>query len=131
METAKPQYSNQTDSEIGGEAVDAAVEAVNEARALALLLRSPRLTVSQVLELLDLGDREFRALVAEHANIRHLLELRRQGALPDAPPTERVCPTCEERYIPYGGARFCSDTCARLASVPGRLPDRAVLPQRD
>lgn len=102
-----------------------------EARALALLLRSPRLSVSQVLELLDLGDREFRALCAEHPNIRHLLELRRQGALPDTAPAERVCPTCGERYTPYGGARFCSDTCARLASVPGRLPERAVLPQRD
>ena len=64
MDTAKQ-------SETGATATDA--------QALALLLRSPRLTVSQVLELLDLGDREFRTLCAEHANIRHLLELRRRG----------------------------------------------------
>lgn len=101
-----------------------------DAQALALLLRSPRLTVSQVLELLDLGDREFRLLCQEHPHIQHLLDLRRRGELKEKPCQERLCPTCDERYQPYGGARFCSDTCARLAKVQTRIPQRAIVPRR-
>ena len=101
-----------------------------DAQALALLLRSPHLSVSQVLELLDLGDREFRDLCARHANIRHLLELRKAGVLEEREARERTCPTCGDRYTPYGGARFCSDTCAKASAIRGRSPQRGVVPDR-
>ena len=85
--------------------------------AAALLLRSPRLSVSLVMELLDISDSEFRALVRENEEISELLEKRRRGELVAEEPEVRTCPGCNDWYIPYGGARFCSDECAKIADI--------------
>ena len=88
--------------------------------AVALLLRSPRLSVSLVLELLDISDAEFRTLVQENEEISALLEQRRRGELTAVEPELRDCPGCGDCYIPYAGARYCSDECARIASLKPR-----------
>ena len=89
--------------------------------ALALLLRSPRLEVSTIIELLDVGDREFREIVKRNTHIATLLDERRCGRLeaPRAEPTQ--CAACDDWFLPYAAARFCSDGCrniARLQRVP-------------
>ena len=91
--------------------------------AAALLLRSPRLSVSLVMDLLDISDSEFRELVRENRKISELLEKRRRGELQAEEPELRTCPGCSDLYIPYGGARFCSDECARIADI--RIHGRA------
>ena len=85
--------------------------------AAALLLRSPRLTVSQIMDLLDIGDAEFRGMTGNSATIRALLEQRRNGEL--APPQAelKTCPGCGEWYLPYAGARYCSDECGRIVRI--------------
>ena len=90
-----------------------------EEKAVALLLRSPRLSPGTILDLLDVGDREFRDMAARNPTIAKLLEARRTGAL--APPTSEPtqCTACGEWFVPYGAARFCSDTC-RTAGRLGR-----------
>ncbi len=94
-----------------------------EEQAAALLLRSPHLSVSEVLELLDLGDQEFKAIAERNSAVARLLESRRRGELPQ-PRSERQvtrqCLTCEEEFLPYAGSRYCSDICARLALVKTR-----------
>ena len=49
--------------------------------AAALLLRSPRFTVTQVMDLLDISDAEFRELIQVNDEISTLLEARRRGEL--------------------------------------------------
>lgn len=88
--------------------------------AAALLLRSPRFSVSLVMELLDISDAEFRALVRENAEVSRLLEQRRRGELQALEPELRTCPGCEDWFIPYGGARYCSDECAKIARIRGQ-----------
>lgn len=102
-------------------------------QALGLLLRSPKLSVSQILELLDLGDREFRLICERNGAVRHLLEARRRGTLEELRERgddERLCLTCEEAFSPYAGARYCSDTCARLALVRSRSATTPRVPKR-
>ena len=53
-----------------------------KATAATLLLRSPRLSLSQILELLDIGDAEFRTMTRENSQIQTLLDQRRDGTLP-------------------------------------------------
>jgi hypothetical protein len=88
--------------------------------AAALLLRSPRFSVSLVMELLDISDAEFRTLVRENAEVSRLLEQRRRGELEATEPELRTCPACEDWFIPYGGARYCSDECAKIARIRGQ-----------
>lgn len=85
--------------------------------AAALLLRSPRFSVSQVMELLDISDSEFRELVRTNDEISALLEARRRGELTSEEPEVRICPGCKDWFIPYGGARHCSDECAKIARI--------------
>lgn len=82
-----------------------------EEKAIELLLRSPRLEAGTILDLLDVGDREFREMARRNRTIAKLLEARRAGAL--KPPTSEPiqCPVCSEWFVPYGSSRFCSDTC--------------------
>lgn len=87
--------------------------------AATLLLRSPRLSLSQILELLDIGDAEFRAMTQEHAAIRELLEARRDGTLPAHETELKTCLGCNEWFLPYAGARHCSDECRRIARING------------
>lgn len=91
-----------------------------EEEAIALLLRSPRLEVSTIINLLDVGDREFREMVKRNPNIAALLEERRRGELApiDHEPTQ--CAACDEWFVPYGGARFCSDACRKIGHVERR-----------
>ncbi len=44
-----------------------------EENAVALLLRSPRLDVGTIMDLLDLGDREFREMTTRNPQIHNLL----------------------------------------------------------
>lgn len=82
-----------------------------------LLLRSPRLSVSLVLELLDIGDAEFRRMCLDNARIAELLDARRNGTLELEPPDLVVCPGCGDWFLPYGGSRHCSDECRRIARI--------------
>lgn len=93
------------------------------ASAAALLLRSPSLTLSQILELLDIGDAEFREMTRSNPRIAGLLERRRAGQLSRPEDTLRACAACGEWFLPYAGARHCSDECRRIA-----LLERTVRP---
>jgi len=88
--------------------------------AAALLLRSPRLSVSLVMDLLDISDAEFRSLIQHNERVSELLEQRRRGELASTEPELKTCPGCEEWFIPYASARFCSDECAKIAQLMTR-----------
>jgi hypothetical protein len=82
-----------------------------EEEAIALLLRSPRLTVGTIIDLLDVSDREFRGMAQRNPRIAELLEQRREGTLADRDAEPARCPACDEWFVPYASARFCSDSC--------------------
>ena len=88
--------------------------------AISLLLRSPRLSVSLALDLLDISDRDFRQMVKQNAQIAELLEQRRNGELQPIKPEFKECPSCSEWFLPYAGARFCSDECVKIHNLKGR-----------
>lgn len=88
-----------------------------QATAAALLLRSSRLPVSLILELLDIGDAQFRELSKGNPEIARLLDLRRRGELEVEEPELKACPGCGEWFIPYAGQRCCSDECYRIALI--------------
>lgn len=88
--------------------------------AAALLLRSPRLSVSTVLELLDISDAEFRTLMQDNRQISELLEKRKRGELTTEKSEARSCPVCEDLFTPYAGRRYCSDECTRIARISSR-----------
>lgn len=88
--------------------------------AAALLLRSPRLSVSTVLELLDISDSEFRSLVQDNRQISELLEKRKRGELTAATSETRTCAVCEDLFTPYAGRRYCSDECTRIARISSK-----------
>lgn len=85
--------------------------------AAALLLRSPRLSVSMVLELLDISDAEFRSLAKDNERISELLAKRKRGELKIEDTGPRTCPICEDLFVPYAGRRQCSDECIRIARI--------------
>ena len=87
--------------------------------AATLLLRSPRLSLSQILELLDIGDAEFRTMTRESPQIQTLLDQRRDGTLPEHDTEMRTCPSCDEWFLPYAGSRYCSDECRRIDRING------------
>ena len=88
-----------------------------EERALSLLLRSPRLSVSTILELLEMGDAELRDIASRHPDVAELLESRRAGTLTAERASSRQCPSCTEWFVPYGSARFCSDPCRTIGRM--------------
>jgi hypothetical protein len=88
-----------------------------EAQACALLLRSPHLTVSQILELMDVSDAEFREMLKGNSTIATLLEQRRDGELEPMEPSLTECPACNDWFVPYGSARYCSDECAKVSLI--------------
>jgi hypothetical protein len=88
-----------------------------QATAAALLLRSPRLSVSLILELLDIGDAQFRELSKCNPKIATLLEQRSRGELDLDQPELKICTGCSEWFIPYAGQRCCSDECYRIARI--------------
>jgi len=88
-----------------------------------LLLRSPHLSVSQVLELMDVSDAEFRQMLKIRPAMAALLEQRREGALEPMEPSLTKCPACTDWFVPYASARYCSDECAKVSLIrntPGR-----------
>ncbi len=89
----------------------------NDETAVALLLRSPHLDVGQIMELMDIGDREFREMVGRNETIARRLEERRLGTLREPKSDPRPCKACGEWFLPYGSDRFCSDGCKRTAQV--------------
>jgi hypothetical protein len=94
------------------------MNALTEAAAT-LLLRSPALSLSQILELLDIGDAEFREMSRANARIAELLAQRRDGTLSRREAELRQCSSCGEDFVPYGGARQCSDECRAIARIEG------------
>ena len=88
-----------------------------EEEAIALLLRSPRLEVGTIIDLLDVSDAAFRQMVVVNRRIAALLEERRAGLLPLPSAEPAQCSACDDWFVPYASARFCSDACRDL----GRL----------
>ena len=82
-----------------------------------LLLRSPNLSVSQILDLMDIGDAEFRQLCRDHPRIAQLLDARRNGALAPARVEPACCPGCGTWFLPYAGSRQCSDECREIVRL--------------
>ena len=92
--------------------------------AVALLLRSPHLEVGQIMELMDIGDREFRDMASRNGDIAQRLEERRLGTLRPIKSEPRRCKSCREWFLPYGHDRYCSDACKRTAQC--QKPHRAA-----
>ena len=88
-----------------------------EETAIALLLRSPHLEVGQIMELMDIGDREFRDMASRNGDIAQRLEERRLGTLRPIDSEPRCCKSCREWFVPYGHDRYCSDACKRTARL--------------
>jgi hypothetical protein len=83
------------------------------AEAATLLLRSPRWSVSDVLELLEIGDQEFRRLVEADALLARVLEARKNGSVFNGV-VERQCSVCGEIFATatfrdHCGAPRCLD----------------------
>ena len=95
----------------GGEAAKLAETAV------LLLLRSPRFAVGEILELLDIGEGEFREIAKRNRRIHELLEERRLGQLAPLDKEPRRCGACREWFVPYGADRFCSDECKKAGQI--------------
>lgn len=105
----------QTNSKAPAETDMAALKAT----AAALLLRSEHLSLSQILDLLDIGDAEFRDITDANPQIAELLEQRRNGTLESNKEDLKSCSGCGEWFLPYAGARYCSDECKRIAKITG------------
>ncbi|MEC9252172.1 MAG: hypothetical protein VX697_04210 [Pseudomonadota bacterium] len=88
-----------------------------EENAVALLLRSPRLDVGTIMDLLDLGDREFREMTMRNPQIHKLLEARRAGTLSVVQVEPKQCLSCSEWFIPYASGRYCSDPCKAAGKI--------------
>lgn len=89
--------------------------------AIELLLRSPRFDIEEIMELFDVGDREFRELAHDNPTIARLLQERRLGKLKPLPVQPRKCGVCSEWFLPYGADRQCSDPCKRTAQADRRV----------
>ena len=86
--------------------------------AAGLLLRSPQWTVTEVLDLLDIGDAEFREMVQDNRSLANILERRRRHCVDIH---ERQCRACGEMFVTatfrnYCGAPACR-AVARIESV--------------
>ncbi len=92
-----------------------------EEEAITLLLRSPRLTVAQIVDLLGVSDAAFRDMTRRNERIKELLAERRAGTLEPRQIEPVQCPACDEWFLPYAAARFCSDPCR----VIGRITEQS------
>ena len=88
-----------------------------EEAAVALLLRSPHLEIGQIMELMDIGDREFRDMAGRNGAIAQRLQERRHGTLRPLNSEPRRCKSCNEWFLPYGSDRYCSDGCKRTGQL--------------
>ncbi len=83
--------------------------------AAGLLLRSPRWTVTEVLDLLDIGDAEFREMVLGNRQLANILERRRQLG---ADVRERQCRACGEMFSTATFRNYCgAPACRAVASI--------------
>jgi len=113
----KPQKNELEKSELKK---DASTDAGLQANALELLLRSPRLNIDTILRLLDIDERDFRALVKVNPALGGLLKQRSQGLL-ELPGTKpRKCPICSDWFLPYAGDKLCSDECKAADQIDRR-----------
>ncbi|HAR31683.1 MAG TPA: hypothetical protein DCR65_09150 [Gammaproteobacteria bacterium] len=87
--------------------------------AAVLLLRSPRWSVTDVLELLEIGDREFHALVRADRRLARVLEARAAGT--GVTMVERSCVVCGDAYVTATHRdHCCSSACARISRMRRR-----------
>jgi hypothetical protein len=96
-----------------------------EEEAIMLLLRSPRLDVGTIIDLMDVSDREFRDMARSNPRIAGLLAARSAGTLPPRRSEPAQCPACDDWFLPYASARFCSDACREVARI-SRTPRRPL-----
>ncbi len=83
--------------------------------AAGLLLRSPRWTVSEVLDLLDIGDAEFREMVLGNRQLANILERRRRLGVDVR---ERQCRACGEMFPTATFRNYCgAPACRAVASI--------------
>ena len=96
-----------------------------EEEAIALLLRSPRLEVGTIIDLLDVSDAEFREMVKRNERIAALMDERRAGALAPVVSEPVQCPACDDWFLPYASARFCSDACRNMGRLEAQRGKRS------
>lgn len=83
--------------------------------AAGLLLRSPHWTVSEVLDLLDIGDAEFREMVLDNRSLANILERRRQHCVDIQ---ERQCRACGETFVTATFRKYCgAPACRAVARI--------------
>ena len=83
--------------------------------AAGLLLRSPRWTVTEVLELLDIGDAEFREMVSDNRSLARILERRSQHCVDIH---ERQCRACGETFLTATFRNYCgTPACRAMARI--------------
>lgn len=82
-----------------------------------LLLRSPRWSVSDVMELLEIGDAEFRHLVEADARLARVLAARKSAVEFNAV-VERQCSVCGDLFSTATFRDHCGDPgCARISRL--------------
>ncbi|MCP5180435.1 MAG: hypothetical protein H6993_01530 [Pseudomonadales bacterium] len=87
------------------------------AEAATLLLRSPRWSVSEVMELLEIGDVEFRRLIEADARLARVLAARQEGQVVIGL-TERQCVVCGESFSTATYRNHCgAAACARVSKL--------------
>ena len=90
-------------------------ESLLTVEAAGLLLRSPRWTVTEVLELLDIGDAEFREMVSCNSGLAQILERRRQHCVDIH---ERQCRVCGESFLTATFRNHCgAPACRAMAAI--------------
>lgn len=83
--------------------------------AAGLLLRSPCWTVSEVLELLDIGDAEFREMVLGDRRLADILDRRRRHCVDVH---ERQCRACGEAFLTATFRNYCgAPACRAVARI--------------
>ena len=83
--------------------------------AAGLLLRSPRWTVTEVLDLLDIGDAEFREMVLGNRHLAIILERRQQHRVDVR---ERQCRACGEVFATATFRDYCgAPACRAVARI--------------
>lgn len=87
------------------------------AEAATLLLKSPRWSVTRVMELLEIGDAEFRDLVAADAKLARVLAARKSTQFFNGV-VERQCTVCGEPFSTATFRNHCGDAaCIRVQKL--------------
>ncbi len=87
------------------------------AEAATLLLRSPRWSVTRVMELLEIGDAEFRDLIAADTRLARVLAARK-AEISFNGVVERQCAVCGETFATGTFRNHCGDAaCSRVRKL--------------